>query len=140
MIVLSLSLGWVNSGKEQISPRMALNLGPQILYHGCDDSSAKIIMIPVSPNQHGINLAYSAFLTDFGQGFYTTTHLDQAKSWANLRCSKIMNASSSKFLSAFRGFFQSPKQALATVLRFEVDRDKIASLQWLSFVREDQDY
>jgi len=119
---------------------MALNLGPQILYHGCDDSSATSIMTSVNPNQHGINLAYSALLTDFGQGFYTTTYLDQAKSWANQRCLKIMTAPSSKILRAFRGLFQSPKQVLATVLRFEVDRDKISKLQWLSFVREDRDY
>ena len=89
-------------------------------------------MTPANTNQHGIDLAYSAPLTDFGRGFYTTTYLDQAKNWANDRCLKIRNA--------LRGLLQPPKLVLATVLRFEVDRNEIAKLQWLSFVRENQDY
>ena len=111
---------------------MPWSKGPQILYHGCDDASATSIMTPVNPNHHGINLAYSVPLTDFGLGFYTTTNLAQARNWANTRCVKLR--------TAFSGLLQPPRQVLATVLRFEVDRDEITRLQWLSFIREDQDY
>ena len=111
---------------------MPWSTGPQILYHGCDDASATSIMTPVNPNHHGINLAYSTPLTDFGLGFYTTTNLAQAKDWANSRCLKLRMALS--------GLLQPPRRVLATVLRFEVDRDEITKLQGPSFVREDQDY
>jgi hypothetical protein len=65
---------------------MGWSNGPLVLYHGCDDTSAQSIMTPASPNRHGIHLAYSRPLADFGRGFYTTTYLHQAKNWANVRC------------------------------------------------------
>ncbi len=45
------------------------------LYHGT-------ISIHVKAIQAGINLTLGRHNTDFGQGFYTTTVLDQAKAWA----------------------------------------------------------
>jgi len=89
-------------------------------------------MTPVSPTLHGINLASSRPLADFGRGFYTTTYLDQAKNWANNRCRNLRNP--------VVGIFQLPRRVLATVIRFEVDRDLLARLQTLSFVREGPDY
>ena len=95
--------------------------GPLVLYHGCDNISATSIRTPLSPNQHGIHLAYSQALTDFGRGFYTTTNLHQAKNWANIRCQRLPHT-------------LPPK--VATVLRFEVDRNLLARLQLLCFVTE----
>lgn len=101
---------------------------PLVLYHGCDDVSATSIQIPVSPNRHGIHLAYSRPLADFGQGFYTTTYLHQAKNWANVRCQRLHSANPSQPFP------------LATVLRFEVDRNLLAQLQALTFVVDNTDY
>lgn len=106
---------------------MGWSNGPLVLYHGCDDISAQSIMIPVSPNRHGINLAYSRPLVDFGRGFYTTTYLHQAKNWANMRCQRLRGAT-------------PPRPALATVLKFEVDRTQLGQLQALTFVVDNLDY
>jgi hypothetical protein len=96
--------------------------GSLILYHGCDNGSADDIARQIKWN-------CGDPLTDFGLGFYTTTSLHQAKNWANNRCtSKIMNDPS--------------KAVFATVLRFELPRDKMDGLSMLSFVLEssNQDY
>lgn len=93
--------------------------GPLVLYHGCDHLSAASIMTPVLPNQHGIHLAQSRALTDFGRGFYTTTSLQQARNWANSRCRRRLRT-------------HSPW--LAIVLSFSVDRNQLAALQTLCFV------
>jgi hypothetical protein len=95
--------------------------GPLTLYHGCDHVSSANISIPVPPNRHGIRLASNRPFTDFGQGFYTTTSFNQAKYWANNRCRR-------------RGRATDPW--LATVLRFDVDRNQLASLEKLCFVIE----
>jgi hypothetical protein len=95
---------------------MAWNNGPLVLYHGSDDVSATTII------NTGIDLSKCKVLADFGQGFYTTTSLVQAKNWANKRC---------KVVSVAPG-----KKAVATVLRFDVDRDKLALLEFLAFVIE----
>ena len=97
--------------------------GPLVLYHGCDDASegsitASILSMP--PN--GIDLAKCSLLTDFGQGFYTTTSLHEAKNWANQRCRVL--------------FATSGTMPRATVIRFEVDRDMLAQLDFLGFVTE----
>jgi hypothetical protein len=106
---------------------MTWNNGPLVLYHGCDDVSAQSIMTPVSPNRHGIHLAYSRPLADFGRGFYTTTYLHQAKNWANVRCQRLRSATPSR-------------SVLATVIKFEVDRSQLAQLQTLTFVVDNPDY
>ncbi len=61
--------------------------------------------------------------TDFGQGFYVTTSEHQAKQWANTR------------------WVRNPLSGIkALVLRFELDRDWIASLDTLAFARPIQDF
>ena len=94
---------------------MSWNNGPLTVYHGCDDQSAKAIV------SNGINLALCKPLTDFGQGFYTTTNLQQAKSWANQRCNRI------PIRKGIR---------IATVLQFDIDRDALAQKEMLFFVIE----
>jgi hypothetical protein len=92
------------------------NNGPLALYHGCDDASATSI------GSNGIGLGFCKTLTDFGQGFYTTTNLIQAKNWANVRCRLLAVGKSSR--------------PIATVIRFDVDRDKLVTLDMLCFVTE----
>ena len=53
------------------------------LYHGTDLASANKII------NSQINLNFCKPLTDFGQGFYTTTYLHQAKNWANIRVLRL---------------------------------------------------
>jgi hypothetical protein len=81
-----------------------------ILFHGTLSVHAATIV------SSGVNVTLGRPYTDFGQGFYTTTVEQQARSWAwqlSLRR---------------RGTFPA-------VVRFDVDRDQLASLQSLWFVR-----
>lgn len=49
------------------------------LYHGTNEDSATNIL------QIGVKLFKGPAAKDFGQGFYTTTNLEQAKHWASIR-------------------------------------------------------
>lgn len=100
---------------------MPWNNPPVSLYHGTDNESAADIC------GRGVDINMGAPLADFGQAFYTTTNLRQAKNWANLRCRKLRS-------------LDPPKQVHATVLEFQVDRDRIGNLEGLVFIREDDDY
>lgn len=97
---------------------------PLVLFHGTTDSAVSNIMAPVAPNRHGINLGLCRPLADFGQGFYFTTYLHQAKNWANNRC-----------LGSLPG-----SNPIATVLSFDVDRNLLGQLQTLVFLRDDSNY
>lgn len=92
---------------------------PLTLYHGTDLLSAAAI------KQDGIDLRLCNQGTDFGQGFYTTTRFRQAANWANDR---VKN--NTKF---------GRNRGAATVLVFQADRDKMAALETLVFVREGSD-
>ena len=102
---------------------MAWNNRPLTLYHGTDDLGAAAILQPSPPLKHSINLSLCSALTDFGQGFYTTTNLRQAKSWANTRY----------LLGQQR---PTNKPSCATVLTFKVDRNSLASMHSMTFVTE----
>jgi len=65
----------------------------------------------------GINFAACRKFTDFGQGFYTTTNLIQAQDWANRRVRRSTSLT-------------------ATVLEYEVQREKLAALDCLAFTNE----
>jgi Protein of unknown function (DUF3990) len=98
---------------------------PLSVYHGTDNVSAVVgrataagAQLPFLPN-----LALCRPFTDFGQGFYTTTSEHQAKQWANMR---VLRASG--------------RQSFAVVIRFELDRDWLASLDSLVFVRPIADF
>lgn len=84
--------------------------GPLILYHGTLESAVASIL-------GGIDLRYCQPRRDFGRGFYTTTLLRQAVSWATL-------------LSA-------PRPDRPAVIAFEVDLGALARLESLTFVRSE---
>lgn len=80
------------------------------LYHGTVQAHAFGIMNRVDVNQ-------GQPLRDFGRGFYTTTNEQQAEAWANQ-------------LARIQG--DAP-----AVIRFEVERNAMAQLDCLVFVRGD---
>lgn len=93
------------------------------VYHGTDNRSAGLTG-PARVNASvGFlpNLAFCRPFTDFGQGFYTTTNLHQARQWANTR---VLSRAS----------------AYAVVLRFDLDRDWLATLDALAFTRPTADF
>jgi hypothetical protein len=102
-----------------------------IVFHGCADSA---LWTPANPNgigtaphhHHNINLGLCRPLTDFGRGFYTTTWEHQAKEWANQQVRRLAAHGAA-----------SP---IATVLRFDLDRNRLAALEDLVFLRETTDF
>jgi hypothetical protein len=86
-----------------------------IVYHGCDNVSADNIL------KNGVDLTKGKPLADFGKGFYTTTNIHQAKNWANAKIRRLR---------------QSRPRLLATVIRFELDRNLLAERCLLCFVTE----
>jgi hypothetical protein len=84
------------------------------LWHGCTSSDRAVI------ESKGIDVTVGRVSTDFGRGFYTTTIERQARHWAWLR----YNA---------RGAVHPPGTH-PVVLRFRVDRSKLAELSWIAFV------
>jgi len=89
---------------------------PLIVYHGTDDISAGALMASA------VRLASCNPRTDFGQGFYTTTRLHQAKQWAN---QKLLRSSGSQY---------------AVVVAFTLDRDWLSALDTLASVRPIWDF
>jgi len=78
--------------------------------------------IAVGTLAHCIDLTAGSQRPDFGQGFYATTWIHQAKNWANKRA---------RALAAKRRGVPT-----AVVLRFDVSRDKQAELEALVFTNE----
>lgn len=81
------------------------------LWHGTIATAAADIM------RNGVNLVHAAPRTDFGAGFYTTTLRRQAAQWA--------------------WFSQQGKNRKPALVRFEVARELLASLQSLQFILGD---
>ena len=82
------------------------------LYHGTVERSASAIV------SGGVNVSLGRSGTDFGPGFYTTTLERQAMTWA------------------YQLAMRRPG-ARAAVVAFDVDRDALAGLDTLAFVRGD---
>ncbi len=97
---------------------------PLRVYHGTDSNSVGLTARSASLPPFTVNLALCRPYTDFGQGFYTTTRLHQARQWANMR---VMRAP--QRLNPF-----------AVVIRFDLDRDWLASLDVLAFARPIRDF
>jgi hypothetical protein len=98
-----------------------------VLYHACTDESLRPQNpggIAVNSPTHYIKLAEGGKRREFGRGFYATTVLRQAKSWANARADRAASQPTT------RG------SANAVVLRFAVARDKLAALEALVFTTE----
>lgn len=84
------------------------------LYHGTLVSRAASIVAD------GIQVSAGRTQTDFGPGFYTTTLERQAQSWAYQAAQRISGET-------------------AAVIMIEADRDELANLHTLAFVRGDFD-
>ncbi|HEY9712282.1 MAG TPA: DUF3990 domain-containing protein [Chroococcales cyanobacterium] len=93
---------------------MSWNNGPMRVFHGTTKRHLSSI-------KSGISLTATKSLTDFGNGFYTTTNKTQAQRWA-LRKAK-------------REYFEGHRLDLdPVVLEFSIDRNLIAKLESLCFV------
>jgi Protein of unknown function (DUF3990) len=71
----------------------------------------------VSDILHAVEETIGGVLKDFGRGFYTTTRLDKARDWANVKARRTGGR--------------------PAVLRFDVSRNDLAQLDCLFFVRGD---
>ena len=101
---------------------MAWTNRPLVLYHGTTSIAASAISTPSNSGAHSIDLSLCSPKADFGQGFYLTTVLTQAEDWADRQ---------------FRYLSRKTKESTcAVVLRFEVDRNHLASLLSLCFVTD----
>jgi hypothetical protein len=80
------------------------------LFHGTTDVWVQDILLAVDETVGG-------GLKDFGRGFYTTTNLDKARAWANVKARRAGGN--------------------AAVLRFDVSRNDLAQLDCLLFIRGD---
>ena len=81
-----------------------------VLYHGTTDTSVADILNAVDPTK-------GSYRKDFGRGFYTTTRLDKALDWANVKSQMTGDS--------------------AAVVEFTVTRNDLALLEGLFFVRGD---
>ena len=107
---------------------MVWNNDDLVLYHGCTDlslSPRRTDGIVIGSVQHGINPLVGALKPDFGRGFYTTTWLDQAKSWANSRTLQLA---------------RSNGDVRAVVIEFAIKRNDLAELECLVFTNEKVDF
>jgi hypothetical protein len=98
---------------------------PLRAYHGTDTGALGLPHAALSPGAaipFHPSLARCRPFTDFGQGFYLTTRLHQAREWAN---AKVL---------------RTPAPTVATVLQFMLDRDQLARLETLCFNRETPDF
>jgi Protein of unknown function (DUF3990) len=82
-----------------------------LLYHGMSDLWTASIL-------RAVDLKQAQPLTDFGRGFYTTTKLEQARRWA-------------QFVARTLG-------GSAAVIEFDVERNVLAQLECLFFIRSDK--
>jgi hypothetical protein len=83
-----------------------------VLYHGTIDS------VWTYPAIDKIQVASKRTRMDFGRGFYTTTSLSQARSWAWTQS-------------------QKKSKSIPLVLEFSIERDVLAKLDSVWFVRGD---
>jgi hypothetical protein len=88
------------------------NNSPLKLFHGTDERSIESLL------GTGIDLQFSRDELDFGRGFYVTTSLAQAMSWAEQKVD-----------------YKQESGGLARVMEFAVSRDYLAELESLWFVR-----
>jgi hypothetical protein len=103
-------------------PKALLNPAPSwsarqpliTLWHGCTAADEKAI------SSAGVDPTHGRPATDFGRGFYTTTIKRQARQWAWMRYYELLT-------SHKLGNIQP------VVLRFVVDRHKLATLRVISF-------
>jgi hypothetical protein len=93
------------------------NPSPLVLHHGTVDLYVEAILSAIS-------VTYGRQSTDFSNGFYTTTNYHQARAHARNMLHRLQPR------GARRG----------VVLSYTIDRDAIASLRSLAFVRATDDF
>jgi hypothetical protein len=102
---------------------------PLLVYHGTDTVAIGAGSVSIGQAvRFAVNLARCRPFTDFGQGFYVTTNLHQAREWANAKVERTLAQPT------------PPSRPQAMVLGFEADRDWLASLEALCFVRPIRDF
>jgi hypothetical protein len=94
-----------------------LNPSSLTLYHGTID-------LHLASLSAGVNVSFGRVSTDFSLGFYTTTNLAQARAHARNMAHRLRPA------GARRG----------AVLSYLVDRDALAGLSCLAFVKPNSDF
>src|SRR5437764_15305836 len=82
-----------------------------LLYHGTLHAHVASLL-------RGVNVVAGRARSDFGRGFYTTTFLAQARNWALQMSIRLAGSQ-------------------PAVIRFRVNRDTLAKLQTLWFIRGD---
>jgi hypothetical protein len=107
---------------------MAWTNAPAVVYHGTIQPSANDIRV-------AIDLTKCKPVNDFGQGFYVTTHLDQAKQMANIRYRRSHALTYARHRPGL-----SPSPGAAAVVEFTIDRLAVGSLDTLAFVRPTSDW
>lgn len=100
---------------------------PLVLYHGTTGRFADAIA------NYGIDLARCRPFSDFGQGFYTTPCLDQAKAHANNLFGRLAPL-------AWRPVHPGPDPVCAAYITFAADRCDLAALDHLAFVSPTADW
>lgn len=106
--------------------------GDLTVFHGTDSAAIGLGSPPPGlaslpqPAAMTVDLSKCKRLTDFGQGFYTTTSLHQAKQWANARLRRVLAP--------------GPTTQFAVVISFSINRDELGDLETLGFVRGTLDY
>jgi len=105
---------------------MPWSSGDLPIYHGTDTYSAGSGSVVRGQNvSFVVQLNRCRKATDFGQGFYAATSRHQAEQWANAKVRRVRTHH-----SATKGL----------VLQFDLDRDQLAALQSLVFIRPISDF
>jgi hypothetical protein len=108
---------WFEEKKNVMSPGAPLWTNqPLIVYHGTVDVHASSVLA-------GVKLSITDNDSDFGRGFYTTTSLRQARIFAE----------NSQLRSTTKGVKRG------AVIKFTLNRDDLAQLESLWFVRSSLD-
>jgi len=100
---------------------------PLIVYHGTHAQAAEAIVQPAGNGEHSVDLSLCRARVDFGRGFYVTTSLDQAKNWANVQARGMRRSGA-----------RAKRGESAAVVRFRLDRNRLAELRDLVFMSESQ--
>lgn len=87
------------------------------LYHG----STFVVKEP--------NLELLKNKTDFGKGFYTTTNLEQAQKWVEIKKKRLLDQGYSKNIEKYINVYEYTENANLNILDF-----KEATEEWLKFV------
>ena len=87
------------------------------VYHG----SAVIVEKP--------NLEILNYRTDFGKGFYTTTDVEQAKRWTNIKKKRLEKENADNKINQYVNIYEYTENKDLNILDFEE-----ATEEWLKFV------